>query len=87
MSKGKGLRKPPRLSFLTGDEMRNLTTREEGIIELIAKGLSNKMIAAELGTSEQTIKKQVSHMLLKLNAGNRAHAVAIWLGKHSCRIF
>ena len=67
--------------------MRNLTTREEGIIELIAKGLSNKMIAAELGTSEQTIKKQVSHMLLKLNAGNRAHAVAIWLGKHSCRIF
>lgn len=58
---------------------RPLTAREEEIMDLITKGLSNKMIAAKLGTTTQTVKNRVTTMLLKLEADNRAHAVAIWL--------
>jgi two-component system response regulator DegU len=55
----------------------SLTSKELQILKLICEGNSNKQIGDILGTSEQTIKNQVSSILRKLNANDRAHAVFI----------
>ena len=54
-----------------------LTNRESQILNYIAQGNSNKQIAYILEISEQTIKNHVSSILRKLNANDRAHAVAL----------
>jgi len=54
-----------------------LTHRETQILSYIADGNSNKQIAHILEISEQTIKNHVSAILRKLNANDRAHAVAL----------
>ena len=54
-----------------------LTNRETQILSYIAEGNSNKQIAYILQISEQTIKNHVSAILRKLNANDRAHAVAL----------
>jgi two-component system response regulator DegU len=54
-----------------------LTYRETQILSYIAQGNSNKQIAHILEISEQTIKNHVSSILRKLNANDRAHAVAL----------
>ncbi len=54
-----------------------LTNREIQILSCIANGCSNKQVASTLGISEQTIKNHVSAILRKLNANDRAHAVAL----------
>ena len=54
-----------------------LTPRETQILNYIAQGNSNKQIAYILNISEQTIKNHVSSILRKLNANDRAHAVAL----------
>jgi DNA-binding NarL/FixJ family response regulator len=56
-----------------------LTKRETQILTYIAEGNSNKEIARILSISEQTIKNHVSAILRKLNANDRAHAVALAL--------
>jgi len=57
-----------------------LTAKETRILALIATGRSNKQIGELLEISEQTVKNRVSTMLRKLNASDRAHAVAIAMG-------
>jgi len=54
-----------------------LTHRETQILNYISEGNSNKQIARILEISEQTIKNHVSSILRKLNANDRAHAVAL----------
>jgi DNA-binding NarL/FixJ family response regulator len=54
-----------------------LTQRETQILNYVADGNTNKQIAHYLGISEQTIKSHVSAILRKLNANDRAHAVAL----------
>jgi DNA-binding NarL/FixJ family response regulator len=56
-----------------------LTRRETQILTYVAEGNSNKEIARILSISEQTIKNHVSAILRKLNANDRAHAVALAL--------
>jgi len=56
-----------------------VTNRETQILTYIAEGNSNKEIARILEISEQTIKNHVSAILRKLNANDRAHAVALAL--------
>lgn len=56
-----------------------LTKRETQILTHVADGNSNKQIAYILQISEQTIKNHVSAILRKLNANDRAHAVALAL--------
>ena len=54
-----------------------LTNREIQILSYIANGSTNKQVAHALGISSQTIKNHVSAILRKLNANDRAHAVAL----------
>lgn len=55
----------------------SLTPREHEVLEVLARGLGNKQIAAELGVSERTVKFHVSSLFAKLGAGNRTEAVTI----------
>ena len=54
-----------------------LTGRELEILRLIATGLSNKVIGAELDISEGTVKVHVKNLLRKLNVRSRVEA-AVW---------
>ncbi|MGA2849216.1 MAG: response regulator transcription factor [Terracidiphilus sp.] len=60
----------------TDDE---LSRREIDVLQLIAAGNSNKQIADRLNIGEATAKFHVANILSKLNADDRAHAVAIGL--------
>jgi LuxR family maltose regulon positive regulatory protein len=52
-----------------------LTAREVEVLSLLAAGMSNHRIAAELVITLDTVKKHVSHILSKLGAANRTDAV------------
>jgi DNA-binding CsgD family transcriptional regulator len=53
-----------------------LSRREQEVLRLVAEGYSNTMIATRLHLSENTIKTYVENLLGRLNARNRAEAVA-----------
>jgi DNA-binding NarL/FixJ family response regulator len=62
----------------SGDANRTspmLTAREQNVLELMARGRTNKQIAAALSITERTVKFHVSSIFAKLGAGNRADAV------------
>ena len=53
-----------------------LTAREREVLELLGRGLSNKLIARELHISEHTVKFHISSLYAKLEVNNRAEAVS-----------
>jgi len=54
-----------------------LTEREHEILDRLARGLANDAIAARMGISIKTVQNNVSTILLKLGATDRAQAVAM----------
>ncbi|MFE3137336.1 response regulator [Streptomyces scopuliridis] len=54
-----------------------LSAREREVLELVAKGTSNREIAAELFISEATVKTHLTHLYAKLGVKDRAAAVAV----------
>jgi DNA-binding NarL/FixJ family response regulator len=54
-----------------------LTPREREVLQSMATGAANAEIAAQLCLAEGTVKNHVSHILDKLGAHNRAHAVRL----------
>jgi len=78
----------PRLTQLLATSLRDmarpknpseagLTDQENRVLELIADGKSNKLIARELDITESTVKVHVKHLLKKLNLRSRVEA-AVW---------
>jgi DNA-binding CsgD family transcriptional regulator len=53
------------------------TMREIEVLQLVSDGLVNREIGDRLYLSEETVKSHVRHLLAKLQARSRAHAVAI----------
>ena len=58
-------------------ERDRLTRREREVLELIARGRSNKRIALELEISEKTVKAHVGHLLAKLGVSDRTQAALL----------
>ena len=59
----------------------SLTDREQEVLELIGRGLPNKLIARELGIAEKTVKTHVSAVLAKLGVTDRTQA-ALYAVRH-----
>jgi DNA-binding CsgD family transcriptional regulator len=56
-----------------------LTSREREVLGMVAMGQGSTAIAAALGVSVSTVETHVRHCLEKLDARNRAHAIALGL--------
>ena len=54
-----------------------LTDREVQVAQMIAKGMSNKMIGNRLGIAESTVKVHVKHILGKIGLRTRVE-IAVW---------
>ena len=68
-------------------DVEPITDRELEVLCLMADGYSNKLVGAELGISERTVKSHLTLIMGKLRASDRAHAVVIairmgWLEVH-----
>ena len=59
-----------------------LTRREHEIARLVARGYSNKAVAAELVIAQGTVANHVAHILMKLRLANRAQ-LAVWVAGHA----
>jgi two-component system nitrate/nitrite response regulator NarL len=66
------LRPPPPVAAT----VEPLTPREHEVLQLLAQGLSNKLIATRLGISDHTVKFHVNAILGKLGAQSRTEALA-----------
>lgn len=62
-----------------GLEAAQLTARESEILQWVAKGLSNKEIAAQIDTSIYNVRKHIEHIYEKLHVHCRTEAAAKYL--------
>ncbi|MFJ2008356.1 ATP-binding protein [Streptomyces chartreusis] len=83
-----GMEEPARsTAHATSDDSRRplLTRREQEVAKLVAKGMSNKDIAAALVISVRTVEAHVEHIMTKLGCNSRS-LVAAWVAtQHSAR--
>lgn len=58
------------------DPTSSLTASESRVLDLVAKGMTNRDIADELGLAEKTVKNHVTSMLAKLGLSRRTQVIA-----------
>ena len=61
----------------------DFTPREQHVLAALELGLPNKLIAAKLNLSENTVKMHIQHIMRKCSARNRTEAVLRWSGRLS----
>ncbi|MFL6197987.1 MAG: response regulator [Thermoanaerobaculia bacterium] len=71
-----------RLKPRPAPELEPLTGREREVLELLARGWSNRRISQELAIAEITVRTHVSHILGKLGVSNRVEAALHALRSH-----
>ncbi len=59
------------------DRLDRLTAREQDVLAAVARGLSNRAIADELGITERTARTHVSNILAKLGLASRTQAALL----------
>lgn len=62
-----------------GQVTKRLTRRENEVLAMVAEGLQNKQIAADLSLSEHTVKLHIHNVISKLDVKNRTEAAAMFL--------
>jgi len=72
---------PPEIAVAMAEHLwtDTFTEREVEVLRLVAAGNANKIVAAQLSISEETVKGHVGTILAKLGANDRTHAVTIAL--------
>jgi DNA-binding NarL/FixJ family response regulator len=68
---------------VTQQAMIDLTPREKHVLAALELGLPNKLIAARLNLSENTVKMHIQHIMRKCSARNRTEAVLLCTGRLS----
>jgi DNA-binding CsgD family transcriptional regulator len=63
------------MSWLDDGAELALTPREQEILEFVAKGLSAKEIAGQIGIAPRTVEGHIDSVRLKVRARNKAHMV------------
>ncbi len=66
---------PPQLCSTLFRFVAHLTLRQQQLIALVAKGLTNKEIASQLNLSEFTVRNHIHRILKQVDAGSRSEAV------------
>ena len=62
----------------TAKILAEFTPREQHVLAELELGLPNKLIAAKLNLSENTVKMHIQHIMRKFSAHNRTEAVLRW---------
>jgi DNA-binding NarL/FixJ family response regulator len=71
---------------MRGSDEEGLSTREIEVLELVARGTSNKEIAKQLWVSETTVKSHMLHIFDKLGVTDRTAAVTAALKRGIIRL-
>ncbi len=73
------------MNLAYGEGMEQLTPKQNEVLALMAKGLTNGQIAERLGISLAGAKWHVSEVLSRLGVASREEAVAVWKSQHGFR--
>lgn len=69
------IKEPPKARRYRAEDFEGLSERELDVLKLMAKGLNNRQIAAQLFISELTVKVHIRNIFRKLGVGDRTKAV------------
>jgi two-component system response regulator DevR len=69
-----------------GPDLLALTAQEHRVLELVARGKTNKEIGSTLALSEKTVKNYLSHAFEKLSVSRRAQAAVLFAKEYGVRL-